>query len=75
MLDGLASVVSLCESLSEKLVRLNLFSTIACVFAEVKKKFTLFHSTIKLALRFVNHANLLIAFSLNVAILSLLSYC
>ena len=75
VLDCLASVISFRVGLSEEFVRLDLLRTIASFLAEVKEEFTLLNGSVKLTLSLVDHADLLIALSFDVTVLSLLGHC
>ena len=53
---------------------LNLLPAIASLLAQVEELLTLLNSALQLTLRFIDHADLLIALSFDIAVLSLLSH-
>ena len=69
MLDCLACVITLRVGLSEKLVRLDLLCLVVGFFAELQELFAHVHSTVELTLCLVNHTDLLVTLSLDIAVL------
>ena len=67
-------VVGFGVGLGEELVRLDLLCTISGVLAEVEEALPLVNSSVELALRLVDHADLLVALGFNVTVLGLLSH-
>ena len=75
MFYRLARVISLGESLSEELVRLNLFLSIVCLLAEFEEPLTMLNGPIQFSLRLINHADLLVTLSLNLLVFEPLCHC
>lgn len=74
MLDGLAGVVGFGIGLGEQLVRLNLLLAVAGLFAQFQELLSVLDRPVQLALRFVNHADLLVALSLDILVLCTLGH-
>ena len=74
MLNGLACVIRLRVSFSEKLVSLNLFLFISCLLAQIKELFAILDGTIQFTLSLVDHTDLLVALGLDVLVLSSLGH-
>ena len=74
VLDGFARVVSLGVGLCEQFVRLNLLLAVSSLFAQIQELLSVLNGTVQFALRFVDHANLLVALSLDVFVLGALGH-
>ena len=73
VLDGLARIVGFRVGLGEQFVRLNLFLAVSRLLAQVQELLSVLNSAVQFTLRFVDHANLLVALCLNVLVLRALS--
>jgi len=74
VLDRFLGVAGLRVGLSQELVSLDLLFDVVCLLAQLKKLLAVLHSPIQLTLGLVDHADLLVALSLNDLILGSLSH-
>ena len=74
VLDGFARVVSLRIGLSEQFMRLDLLFAVASLFAQIQELLSVLNGAVQFALSFVDHADLLVAFSFDILVLGALGY-